>query len=299
MEINGIININKEKNITSFDVVRKIKKITGVSKVGHTGTLDPLATGVLVICLGKFTRLSQYLMGFDKTYEVKMLLGFATDTYDLEGKLIDKSNDKLPTEEQFREVLPQFIGNIEQIPPMYSAVKFEGRKLYDYARQGEKIQIKPRKIFIESIENIKYKKSTYKDLAVTEASFKVSCSKGTYIRSLCFDIGKELSVPAVMSDLERTANGIFDISESYSINEVEKAMEKGNIIDLLKDPFQALEMKTIYLDKNQTEYYMSGKILMCPENEIGEYLVKNNDNILIGIGSVGSDGGLKSRKRLI
>ncbi len=299
MKINGVININKEKGLTSFDVVRKVKKITGAGKAGHTGTLDPLATGVLVVCLGKATRLSEYLMGSDKTYQVKMFLGFSTDTYDLEGRITDTADTGFPGETEFRNVLQQFVGNIEQLPPMYSAVKVAGRKLYEYARKGEEVEIGPRNIFIESIQKIKYERGSYKGKIISEASFEVKCSKGTYIRSLCFDIGEKLGIPAVMSDLVRTANGIFGIGESHSIGDVAKAVESGTLNDLLTDPFEALDMETIHLDKNETHDYMNGRIFNVQGFDAGEYLIEIDDDIIVGIGSVDKDGALKSRKRLI
>lgn len=185
--MDGIILINKEKNCTSHDVVYKVKKIFK-EKVGHTGTLDPNATGVLPILVGKGTKMSKYLINHDKKYIVTLKLGQRTDTQDSEGKIIEEK--EVPTSALNREnilnILKKFIGELNQIPPMYSAIKVNGKKLYEYARRGEMLEIKPRKIKIYSINLNKI------DEKNKEIIFDVSCSKGTYIRSLCEDIAKEL-----------------------------------------------------------------------------------------------------------
>ena len=195
--MDGIIIINKPKNYTSHDIVYKIKKITG-KKVGHTGTLDPLATGVLPILIGKGTLCSKYLINHDKTYQVELKLGIKTKTADSEGKIIEEK--EVPEEslkkETVKEILNSFLGKQTQVPPIYSAIKVKGKKLYEYARKGEKIEIEPRNIEIYKIE-LKNVDKTNKVV-----SFEVSCSKGTYIRSLCEDIAKKLGTVRIYVKLK-------------------------------------------------------------------------------------------------
>ena len=184
--MDGIILINKPKEWTSHDIVNKVKKILN-EKVGHTGTLDPMATGVLPLLVGKGTLCSKYLINHNKTYKVKLELGKKTDTADTEGKIEEKEvTNKMLEETVIKEVLNKFLGKQEQIPPIYSAIKVNGKKLYEYARKGQTVEIKPRQIEIYSIELLSIDKN------LKQIEFKVSCSKGTYIRSLCEDIGNKL-----------------------------------------------------------------------------------------------------------
>lgn len=296
---NGILNVNKEKGPTSFAVVSQIRRMTGVSKAGHTGTLDPLASGVLMVCLGKFTRLSRYLMGSDKTYAVKMILGFSTDTYDLEGETTMKHEGGFPTEGEFIDALKSFKGESLQPPPMFSAVKVDGRKLYDYARKGEKIEPEPRKININSISGIRYGKTTFAGRVVPEAEFVVNCSKGTYIRSLCVDIGKKLGVPAVMSELIRTANGDFDVGRAHTMEKIRRAASENRLTDLFVDPFASIGLESVRLDEAKTDDYMKGRVFTVDGKEPGEYIVRDFKGDVIGIGIIDEKSGLKSGKRLV
>ena len=185
--MDGIILINKPKEWTSHDIVNKVKKILN-EKVGHTGTLDPMATGVLPLLVGKGTLCSKYLINHHKTYKVKLELGKKTDTADTEGKIVEEKEvtNKMLEKTVIKEVLNKFLGKQEQIPPIYSAIKVNGKKLYEYARKGQTVEIKPRQIEIYSIELLSI------DKKLKQIEFKVSCSKGTYIRSLCEDIGNKL-----------------------------------------------------------------------------------------------------------
>lgn len=194
--MDGIIVINKPSGYTSHDIVSKIRKKLNIKKVGHTGTLDPLATGVLPILLGNGTKLSKYLINHDKEYIATIKLGVKTDTADIEGTVIEEQEVPLLTEEQIMNSLESLKGKQKQIPPMYSAIKVNGKKLYEYARSGESIMVEPRDIEIYNIELIQYKEH--------EIKFKVACSKGTYIRSLCEDIAQKLNTIGTMSALERT-----------------------------------------------------------------------------------------------
>ena len=195
--MDGIIIINKPKNYTSHDIVYKIKKATD-EKVGHTGTLDPLATGVLPILIGKGTLCSKYLINHDKTYQVELKLGIKTETADSEGKIVEEKEvlEEALKEETIKKVLSFFLGKQTQVPPIYSAIKVKGKKLYEYARKGEKVEIEPRNIEIYKIElkNV--------DKANKVISFEVSCSKGTYIRSLCEDIAKQLGTVRIYVKLK-------------------------------------------------------------------------------------------------
>lgn len=185
--MDGIILINKPKEWTSHDIVNKVKKILN-EKVGHTGTLDPMATGVLPLLVGKGTLCSKYLINHNKTYKVKLELGKETDTADTEGKIVEEKEvtNKMLEKTVIKEVLNKFLGKQEQIPPIYSAIKVNGKKLYEYARKGQTVKIKPRQIEIYSIELLSI------DKKLKQIEFEVSCSKGTYIRSLCEDIGNKL-----------------------------------------------------------------------------------------------------------
>lgn len=185
--MDGIILINKPKEWTSHDIVNKVKKILN-EKVGHTGTLDPMATGVLPLLIGKGTLCSKYLINHNKTYKVKLELGKKTDTADTEGKIVEEKEvtNKMLEKTVIKEVLNKFLGKQEQIPPIYSAIKVNGKKLYEYARKGQTVEIKPRQIEIYSIELLSI------DKKLKQIEFEVSCSKGTYIRSLCEDIGNKL-----------------------------------------------------------------------------------------------------------
>ena len=228
--MNGIIVINKEKNWTSNDVVQKIKGIFH-EKVGHTGTLDPLATGVIPILIGKGTQLSKYLINHDKEYIATIKLGYKTSTGDLEGNLIeqkDVSGDML--EEDFvNRVLKQFEGKITQIPPIYSAIKVNGKKLYEYARKAQDVEIPSRNIEIYEIELISISKE---DMEIT---YRVHCSKGTYIRTLCEDIAKQLGTVGFMKELQRTRVGEFSIQNSLKMEDMNNDQKvKENFISIKK-----------------------------------------------------------------
>lgn len=209
---NGILNIDKPQGITSHDVVDIVRKIFPGIKVGHTGTLDPIATGVLPICIGKATKLSDEFLSENKVYKVKMLLGVETDTYDITGKIVF-ANTLNEDEIYIRERIKRFIGKSSQIPPIYSAIKIKGKKAYEYARNGENVSLKPREIEIFNIDDIDV------NLRKRQVSFVVSCTKGTYIRSLVHDIGIKLGCGATMIELKRLKTGDFDINDSIDLYE--------------------------------------------------------------------------------
>lgn len=220
--MNGIVNINKPKGFTSHDVVAKLRGILHTKKIGHTGTLDPDATGVLPICVGRATKVADMLTATNKEYVAEVTLGAETDTQDASGQVIN-SAEVVVTKEEILEALPKFLGEIYQIPPMYSAIKQNGKKLYELAREGKEVEREPRRIEINEIEVLAF------DLANNRFTMRVACSKGTYIRTLCQDIGRELGCFGHMSELLRTKSGRFGIKEAYTLSEVEDMMNKADL----------------------------------------------------------------------
>ena len=223
--INGIISIHKEKGFTSHDVVAKLRRIVGQKKIGHTGTLDPDATGVLPVCFGKATKLCDMLTDKNKTYETVMLLGQVTDTQDVSGQVLESHDFECVTEEQVRNTVATFVGDILQVPPMYSALKVNGKKLYELAREGIEVERKARPVTILEIE--------IKEIKLPRVTMKVSCSKGTYIRTLCHDIGQALGCGACMEQLVRTKVSRFELQESVTLAQVEEYQNAGRIHELL------------------------------------------------------------------
>lgn len=219
--MDGIINVNKPSGMTSHDVVSRIRKELGIKKVGHTGTLDPDAVGVLPICVGKATKIAELLTAEKKQYIAEVKLGEVTDTQDSSGTVIEVYDVNV-TEPEISEVIKSFIGVSEQIPPMYSAIKIDGVKLYELARKGVEVERKPRKIEIYGIEILEFK------LDENCFTIKVDCSKGTYIRTLCNDIGKKLGCGANMKALTRTKTGNFSIEDSVTLDEIHERVENGD-----------------------------------------------------------------------
>lgn len=222
--INGIVNIYKEKGYTSHDVVAVLRKVVGQKKIGHTGTLDPDATGVLPVCLGRATKVCELLTDHDKTYEALLLLGKTTDTQDISGEVLEERDPGNLTEEEVRSCIESFIGEYDQIPPMYSALKVNGKKLYELAREGKTVERKSRKVQIHGIRIL--------EMNLPHVRMKVDCSKGTYIRTLCHDIGEKLQVGGCMEELERTKVGRFLKEDAVTLDEVRQKMEQGEGAEL-------------------------------------------------------------------
>ncbi len=229
--MNGILNVYKPEGLTSHNVVSFVRRTLNMKRVGHTGTLDPMATGVLPVLVGNATKLSELIMADEKKYTARVTLGIKTDTEDITGEIIEK-NEVNVTLDDIIETAKQFTGEIEQIPPMYSAIKVDGQKLYKLARQGVEIERKPRKITIYSIDIYDFDGANF--------TMDVHCSKGTYIRSLCRDIGDALGCGATMSALQRTMSGIFKKENSYTFEEIEKIAKSGKIEEILMKPDDVL-----------------------------------------------------------
>lgn len=280
-ELDGILLINKPKEYTSHDVVAKVKKILKVNKIGHTGTLDPNATGVLPLLLNKGTKFSKYLINHDKEYEVLLQLGKKTDTADAEGKIIEEKNVDIDKMGKAEEILKTFIGTQEQIPPMYSAIKVNGKKLYEYARRGEIVEIESRKIEIYNIKLLKI------DIENLQVAFSVSCSKGTYIRTLCEDIASKLETVGYMKELKRTKVGEFNIEDAITIEQLEKKVELKENINIIQSK-DLLKKDTIILEENEIDKYFNGvKIKRNIENDV--YQIYNKKLEYLGTGIVNNN----------
>lgn len=289
----GVINVFKNPGMTSFDVVRIIKRVAKEKKVGHTGTLDPEACGVLPICLGKATKIIDYIMIAPKKYEVEFSLGFKTTTYDLEGEVLDRKDISHLDEKTIYNVIKSFEGNINQVPPMYSAIKKNGVRLYDLARQGIEIERDGREITIYSIDDIK--------INLPKITMSVKCSKGTYIRSLCYDIGEKLQVYGTMTKLKRTETSVFKEETSINID----LLNEENISEYLISIEKALEAyPQITINNKFKKLLINGanvydKRLLKSDVEINTlYRVFDEDNIFLGLGKKYKDG-FKLEKLLI
>ncbi|MUG45605.1 tRNA pseudouridine(55) synthase TruB [Paenibacillus woosongensis] len=212
----GILAVHKPAGFTSHDVVAKTRGILRMKRIGHTGTLDPAVTGVLPLCLGRATRMVEYLQELPKEYEATLYLGIATDTEDMSGSIIERKEGISLTEEEVRAALGQFVGTISQVPPMYSALKQDGKRLYELAREGKTVERKAREVTIEELELISYEPGG----EYPSISFRVLCSKGTYIRTLCVDIGRTLGVPAAMAELKRTVSAGITEDQCLTLEEI-------------------------------------------------------------------------------
>lgn len=245
--MNGIIVIDKPQGKTSHDIVNIMRKKFATRRVGHTGTLDPLATGVLPICIGNATRAADMLSASDKKYRTTMMLGKRTDTLDIDGEVTDEKHVSV-TEQQVYEVISGFVGEQDQIPPMYSAIKKDGKKLYDLARQGIEIEREPRRITIFSIDII--------DINLPYITIDVHSSKGTYIRSLCDDIGTRLGCGAVMTNLRRTATGRFSIEDAYTLDELDEIRDLS--VTLKPTDTMFYDLPAITLNEKQEKSIING-----------------------------------------
>ncbi len=279
--------------MTSHDVVARIRRITGIKKVGHSGTLDPNAAGVLPICIGKSTRLSEYLLNSDKVYMCEATLGIRTDTYDSYGAIVHRDRHlKKIDESVVKSVLKSFLGESLQAPPMYSALKINGKKLYEYARKGQEIEVKSRVINIKSIELITYD--------FPKLTFKTHVSKGTYIRTLCNDIGLALGTYACMSWLIRTESKGLKIEDSYTLTELEDMITHRNNL-FLTSPEKVLGFKKITFVEEQIIKLRNGMSIEINHGLTREdlFFILDDQSTLWGIGEVKDKNIVKMRKLLI
>ena len=277
--LDGVIVIDKPAGKTSHDVVNEVKKTLGIKKAGHTGTLDPLATGVLPVCLNEATKLAGFLTGEDKEYRATMLLGVKTDTMDTEGKIISQS-DIFVSEEEIKSVITRMIGKIKQIPPSYSAVKYQGRPLYKWARSGVFLDLKPRDVTIYRI--------VVEDISFPRVTFRVACSKGTYIRTLCSDIGDVLGTGACLSGLRRLQSGVFsekmaaDLSNYTSDELVRKILPMTELLPMLA----TIELKDHSVAKLRNGWQPSVEMLQehdLPLLKAGDMVKFTNGGYLLAV----------------
>lgn len=281
--MNGILNIYKERGFTSHDVVAKLRGICRQKKIGHTGTLDPDATGVLPVCLGNATGVCDLLTDRSKEYETVLLLGITTDTQDISGTVLTE-NDVNLSEADVISCVREFVGDIEQIPPMYSAIKIDGKKLYELARQGKTVNRPPRPVTVHSIEII--------NIDLPRVKMRVNCSKGTYIRTLCHDIGAKLGCGGTMEALERTRVGEFDLSGAVKLETVQKWADEGLIEEHLIPTDEVFKSYgSIYLNEASCKLLYNGNPFgggavseICPENEgSGRFRVYDHRRIFYGV----------------
>ncbi|WP_308748795.1 tRNA pseudouridine(55) synthase TruB [uncultured Anaerococcus sp.] len=279
--LKGILNVNKEKGISSARVVSLVRRALNMKKVGHTGTLDLEASGVLPIVIGKATRVSDYMMTKDKVYETELILGAKTDTLDAAGEIIEKS-DKEVTREEFLQAMKTFKGEIDQIPPMYSALKVNGKKLYDLAREGIEIERKKRKVNIYDIELL--------DFAFPKATIRVTCSKGTYIRTLVDDLGEKLGSLAYVNELARVRVGDFDIKDSIKSGDLLEIPKEDLIKKLYPIDTALKDFDKIILDRKYLENLVNGQIVEVDKN-YGKIIRVYAGDDFIGLGNNFSQDG--------
>ena len=284
--MNGIILVDKPQDWTSHDVVAKLRGVLHERRIGHSGTLDPLATGLLVVFVGRATRAVEFAEADSKEYLAGLRLGVSTDTQDITGNVIAKC-DALPDEAAVRETLCRFIGDIEQIPPMYSAIKIGGKKLYELARRGESVERTPRKITVSSIDIV--------DKDSTDYILNISCSKGTYVRTLCNDIGNALGCGACMSSLRRTRAGAFSVDEAHSLENIEAAALEDRLSDIIL-PVDALfaPFPKLTVSESAAKRLKNGNVIKVSAED-GDYRVYSDSEEFLLLGRV-EDGKLKTIK---
>ena len=255
--MDGLINVYKERGFTSHDVVAKLRGILKQKKIGHTGTLDPEAEGVLPVCLGKATKVCELLTDKDKTYQAVLLLGMETDTQDTTGTVTARA-PVTASEEDVREAVQSFTGSYDQIPPMYSALKINGKKLYDLARAGKEVERKARTVQIHEIR--------IEEIALPRVTMTVTCSKGTYIRTLCYDIGRKLGCGGCMEKLLRTRVERFTLEEAYTLSQIEKIRDEGQLEEILTPVDRLFSQYPLFQAVSEAEKRLeNGNPLLCEE----------------------------------
>lgn len=277
--MNGIINVLKPPGMTSHDVVAFLRKLVNIKKIGHGGTLDPAAAGVLPVFIGKATKAIEFFEKTDKEYMAEMVLGITTNTGDSEGSVLNIKQVNVDVE-MINQVFLEFTGKIEQIPPMYSAVRYKGRKLYELARQGITVERKPRTVEIKTLELMYFEENTL--------TFRTTCSKGTYIRTLCEDIGQRLGCGAYLSYLVRTRAGLFHIDKAYTIEEIEQNVADNNVEKMIIPIDEGLAfLPAVKLHEKEKNSLSSGSVFYYDlDHEICDFVRVYSDGIFIGIAKV-------------
>ena len=282
--VDGVVLVDKKTGITSHDAVETFRRRSRIKKVGHTGTLDPLATGLLVLCVGKATRLQAYLMGMEKTYEGTIQFGWATDSYDAHGTVIGEANEVNVEQVDFQPLIARFMGEIEQMPPAFSAKKVDGVRAYELARKGEEVKLTPKRVTVYEFEILEQRGSTLR--------FRVRSSAGTYMRSIAHELGEAAGIPSHLKDLRRTAIGKFHVDHSIAIDDVQTATNEKL---LAKPHFQSLSdidlpLETLRIDWGQQGKLMRGQsVIMTPAVAVqkGDLLALGNpEDQLVAIGEV-------------
>lgn len=265
MKLEGILPVWKPAGMTSHDVVARVRRITRERRIGHTGTLDPQVTGVLPLCIGSATRLVDLIQELPKTYEAKLVFGISTDTEDLTGTVIERMEGIRIDPESLQRVIESFRGDIEQIPPMYSAVKVDGKRLYELARSGAEVERRPRTVTIYEIRLT----AAQLESQPPEALLEVVCSKGTYIRTLCVDIGKKIGVPAAMKELVRTKTGHWTRANCLTLEQIEELQHSGELPKRLVPMAEAIgHLPAAALSEQQTEHALQGKKLRLTAEQL-------------------------------
>ncbi|MEF3309733.1 tRNA pseudouridine(55) synthase TruB [Paenibacillus sp. GYB004] len=287
MNYEGVLPVHKPAGFTSHDVVAKLRRIVGMKRIGHTGTLDPQVTGVLPLCLGRATRFVEYIQDLPKQYEAELTFGYSTDTEDWTGETIERlepGSIKL-SETAVRSALQSFIGTIDQVPPMYSAVKVGGKKLYELAREGKEVERKSRKVDIYEMETL----ALDLDAEYPKVRFRVLCSKGTYIRTLCVDIGRTLGYPAVMTQLVRSSTGSITLDRCFTFEQIEEKHRAGELSSLLIQADRLVtQLPSVTVTASGAKHAVQGKSLPIPDGALRsqqDELVKVYDpsGLFIGI----------------
>jgi len=260
--VSGVLVVDKPVGLTSHDVVQVIRRGTGIRRAGHTGTLDPRASGVLVILIGPAVRLSEYVSASDKRYQATIRLGSSTDTYDDEGTVVQSASPDSISEDQFQQALEKFVGTIQQVPPPYSAVHVQGRRAYDMAREGEEVSLEPRTIQVYSLDMLEW--------SPPEVVIDVFCSSGTYVRSLANDLGNELGCGAHLVGLRRTKSGRFTLRDAVPLRRLQEAFTAGNWYKYLIPAAEALgDWPMVELDADQVELIRHGHRVPAEEGSSG------------------------------
>ena len=282
---NAFLSIRKPAGMTSRDVVNRIVRTIGVSRVGHAGTLDPMATGVLVVAIGRATRLVEYVQRMPKTYAAQFRLGVTSDTDDVQGKIISIIGAAAPDESSIRDALTSFVGEIQQLPPRFSALKVKGRRAYELAREGVRPDLEPRPVHVHEIELVRYSHPTL--------TLRIDCGSGTYVRAIGRDLGRALGVGAIMTELERTAIGSFRLEDSTPLDRI----EPRNWQDHARPVLDALTLlPAVTLEASEVVRFEQGQPIILTQEPVHEVVVLATDQSLLGIGRVSTGGLLRATK---